>query len=482
MVMRSVKSAEVTSRPVVRRSLACALAAIVLLPQACATASSPTSSHESSQPTTATSRGSVAPDGGQAKLSRPITVKVTPRLFGVHDTSLAALSHRSVGAIRLWDAGVTWRELEPQPGVFDFTRLDQIVELAHANHTEVTLVLAGTPAWAAADPSAATWIDPPRVTAYKAFATTVMRRYKSFDPDHNGVGYRGITNYQAWNEPNIETFWTGTLPQMASLVRALWQVRQQVDPGAKLLAPSMVTRLPYEMKRIRRFYALKVASRPVWRYVDATAFSLYPVDVLPSGRPAGPEDMMTLVRSVRATLAKDHVPARLPLWDTEINYGLRTGTDAGSPATPVSDSKQVAFVMRTFLLSAAGGLRRVFWYRYDLQGLLVNTFLTDPPPAAAGTLAPAGQAFYRIQRWMKGTLVGTSTTRPCAHDKNGTYTCVVRYGTGMGRIYWNPHRQVAVTTVSSVRSWETELGVVHPVTHRVRLEVGFAPVLVRSRR
>ena len=86
--------------------------------------------------------------------------------------------------------------------------------------------------------------------------------------------------------------------------------------------------------------------------------------------------------------------------------------------------------MRTYLLSAAAGLRRVFWYRYDLQSLFANTYLTKGAPASAGTLTPAGQAFFRIQRWMKGTLVGTSTARPCAHDKHGTYTCVVRYGTG----------------------------------------------------
>ena len=108
-----------------------------------------------------------------------------------------------------------WRDLEPSEGVFNFSRLDQIVQLAHASHTEVTLVLAGTPAWAAASPSATNWTDPPRVAAYQAFAKTVMQRYRAYDPAHTGHPYRGIANYQVWNEPNISTYWGGTLPQLA---------------------------------------------------------------------------------------------------------------------------------------------------------------------------------------------------------------------------------------------------------------------------
>ncbi|HEX4472361.1 MAG TPA: beta-galactosidase, partial [Nocardioides sp.] len=411
---------------------------------------------------------------------KPITVKVSPHFFGVHDTSLASLTHRGIGALRLWDAGVMWRDLEPQPGVYDFARLDHIVELAHADHTEVTLVLAGTPAWAAANPQANTWIDPPKVSAYQSFVTTVMKRYKKFDPSHTGHGYRGIANYQVWNEPNIKTYWTGTQPQMATLVHTAWEVRQKVDKGAKIIAPSMVTRLPYELKAIGKFYRLKVAHKPVWKFVDAMTFSLYPVDVI-KGRPAGPEDMMTLVNATRKTLTKAHVPTRLPMWDSEVNYGLPSGSNVGKPTPPISGGRQAAYVMRTYLLSAAAGLPRVFWYRYDFSGVFANTFLTAPAPAPVGTLTTAGQAFFRIQQWMKGTLVGTPTKRPCAADKHGTYTCVVKYGKGMGRIYWNPRHTVKVKTVKSSKSWQSELGTVHHLKHGAKIKVGYAPVLVLSK-
>jgi hypothetical protein len=493
------------SRPGVRRGLACAFAVAVLLPQASAIASSgAVPSKQSSSPSASgvkgldrldqrghgldqrghgvDQRGHGLDQRGHHHHRKPITVKVTPRLFGVHDYSLASLSHRGVGAIRLWDAGVTWKDLEPAPGVYNFGRLDQIVELAHANHTEVTLVLARTPGWAAVQPSADADASPPKVAAYKSFVTTVMKRYKKFDPAHTGHGYRGIANYQVWNEPNIKTFWTGTLPQMATLVHTVWQVRQNVDKGAKVIAPSMVTRLTFESRAIAKFFSLRVGHKPVWKYIDATTFSFYPVDVLPSGRAAGPEEMIKLVNSIRGILAKDRVPSRVPVWSSEVNYGLGTGSDAHDPAKPISGSQQAAFVMRTYLLSAAAGLPRVFWYAYDLHDL-ANTHLTEPAPAPAGTLTTAGQAFYRVQQWMKGTLVGTPTKRPCAADKHGTYTCVVKYGKGkgMGRIYWNPRHTVKVKTVKSSKSWQSELGTVHDLKHGAKIKVGYAPVLVLSK-
>ena len=49
------------------------------------------------------------------------------------------------GAVRLWDVGVQWREVESTRGVYTWTRLDQLVSEAQAAHAEVTMVVAMTP-------------------------------------------------------------------------------------------------------------------------------------------------------------------------------------------------------------------------------------------------------------------------------------------------------------------------------------------------
>ena len=145
-------------------------------------------------------------------------------------------------------------------------------------------------------------------------------------------------------------------------------------------------------------------------------------------------------------------------------------------------------MIRTFLLNAAQGVKRVDWYAYDMGNLpsgspLGNTLLTDPANRSAGTLMPAGLAFTRVQGWMKGTLIGTRTKRPCIRDKHGTYTCTITYASGVGRVYWNPYKQ-RQGHPREVRDQEGR---------RVRrdqqgqeaarkLKVNYQPVLVKSKR
>ncbi len=425
-----------------------------------------------------------------ANRAKPIQVKVDPHLFGLHDYNLNSLSRHGTGSIRLWDSGTTWAAMQPTSAAPNFERLDQIVADAWANHTEVTLVTAMTPSWAGQNPSApAVQTEMPDLAKYQAFLGAIMARYKNYD----GSGRPGIANIQTWNEANVSAFWTGTTAQMAQLVKAAYDVRNATDRAVRLVSPAMVTRLGYQQTFIKKFYAEKVGGKPVWKYVDALGFSLYPLDRYPSGkltRPGTPEDSMTLLRTTRAVLAKDKVPATVPIWDTEVNYGLTAGAQGGYSAVPISMDLQVAYVIRTYLLNAAQGVKRVDWYAYDMGklsverggGPIANTLLTDPSDRAAGILTPAGLAFQRVQSWMAGTLVGTPTKRPCITDRKGTYTCLVRYAHGVARVYWNPYHAAAVKLVPSATKKVTEYGVSSRAKGGAKLKVGAKPVLVRSRK
>jgi hypothetical protein len=419
-----------------------------------------------------------------ASKTTPIKVKFDRRLFGLHDNHLTSLTHPTTGSIRLWDAGVTWQAMQPHPGNIDFSRLDQIVADAWANGTEITLVTAMTPTWAAAPEGSATnGTEAPNPDDFAAYLAAVMGRYANYQ----GSGRPGIANYQVWNEANITTFWTGTPQQMADLVKTAYDVRAATDPSVRLIGPAQVSRLSYQRYWTRNFYRLSTGGQPVWTYLDAISLNLYPMDTTATSaggtRLSVPEDSMDLLAIVRGYLAKDGVPSTMPIWDTEINYGLGRGT----PSVPISDERQVANVMRTYLLNAAQGVKRVEWYAYDMGqlpggGTLGNTLLTDPTNLPAGVMTPAGQALGRIEAWMHGTMVGTATQRPCATDAKGTYTCLIKYSTGVGRIYWNPFRAASVTLASSARKKVSELGVTSRVKGGQKLKVTYMPVLVKSKK
>src|SRR3954447_6309372 len=127
-------------------------------------------------------------------------VHVSHRLFGMHDGSSSLTSpprsqsfaHLHEGAVRLWDVGVQWRQVELTQGHYTWTKLDQLVRQAQAAHAEVTMVVAMTPSFYASDPT-----RPPRdLRHYRRFVSALMHRYKHFN------GARGISNYQVWNEAN----------------------------------------------------------------------------------------------------------------------------------------------------------------------------------------------------------------------------------------------------------------------------------------
>lgn len=465
-----------TQRPRLGAVLALAVSAAALLPIAGAQARAP-------YPRTVVAS---APSAHRAHHRAHVqSVKVRPRLFGVHDANLHSLSHHSTGSIRLWDAGVMWTDLQPDGTAMDFSRLDQIVTLAHQNGTEVTLVLGLTPKFAAPDPTSPTYAtEMPKVALYQHYVTAVMKHYKNFF----GKGKRGIANYQVWNEANISTFWTGTPAQMATLTRTVWKIRNSVDPGAKVIAPAQVTRLGYQQTWTKKFYALRSGGRPVWKYVDAISLNLYPLALYPSGshtRPGRPEDSMALLAQERGILHKDRVSRKIPIWNTEVNYGLNAGALGGTPSTPIPAALQIAYVFRTYLLNAAASVGRVDWYAYDMGvmpggGTLGNTLLTDPTDRTTGLLTPAGRAFTRVQSWMAGTLIGTRKHAPCTKDKRGTYTCVVKYHKGMGRIYWNPTKSAKVTLVKSAKTRVDEYGHSTSVKGGKRIKVTYEPVLVRS--
>jgi hypothetical protein len=400
-------------------------------------------------------------------------VRVRHALFGVHDSTPQSLLQIHEGTVRLWDVGVRWSQIEKSPGHYDWTRLDDLVTDAQAAHAQVLYVAAMTPSFYAALPS----LPPAQLQRYREFLTALMGRYKVFN------GARGIASYQVWNEANVSNFWTGTPHQMAELTKTMDEVRDAVDPGARVIAAPLTTRLPSQLGWLQRFESQRLEGVPVWHYFDAVALNLYP---LPSydGRPGAPEDAMMLLQEARDRLSRARVPASMPIWNTEVNYGLKSGALAGQSADPISEARQASYVMRTYLLNAANRVKRVYWYRFDMNNMplsaggrpLGNTLLSEPSDHTQ--LTRAGQAYLLVQAWMHGTLTGSKGVAPCQRDRHGTYECVVKDSAVTRRIYWNPRHRAHVRLPKHARHLQDELGVVTKVKRGSRLPVGARPVMV----
>ncbi len=398
-------------------------------------------------------------------------VRVPRTFFGLHDKSMQVYSRVPFGSLRLWDAGVTWRDVETSPGTYQWSKLDAYVAAAQAHGIEVTLVVGMTPSFYNSDRTK----PPADLSAYRSYVRAVMARYRDFN------GERGIAAYQVWNEGNVPDYWTGTPSQLARLTQIVAQARREVDPGAVVLAPSFAVRMASQRAWLADYQSQRVDGHPVWRYYDANALSLYPQETY-GDRIGGPEDAMRLLHKVRRLLTEVGVPSR-PIWGTEINFGLKGGATA---STPISGRRQMANVIRTYVLAAANGLTRMFWYRYDWAalaggGTIGNTLLSTP--GSPSHVTEAGRALGTTEQWLHGTLVGQGSKAPCHRDKRSTYTCMIRYAGGVRRIFWNPIRRVKVPMPRTAQYRQRGTGAPVELGRSARtLRVSFLPIMVESRR
>jgi hypothetical protein len=328
---------------------------------------------------------------------------VPGNFFGMHITDAAGSTpwpSVPFGTWRLWDAYVTWKDLEPRRGTWNFSRLDNLVALAKDHDTEVILPLALTPQWASArpdEPSAYTpgaAAEPASINDWTTYVRTVVRRYKGL-----------ISYYEMWNEVNVKATWTGTPAGIVALQEAAYKVIKAEDPDAKFISASVESAgaLPY----MRSLLALGYANS-----ADIMGYHLYV-------SPDQPEAIAPLATDILSTLQQYKV--NKPLWNTE------TGWLPDSTFT--SEDEQAAVVVRALLMAESAGVSRFVWYAWD-NHCCVTIFMTENDNA---TPTRAGLAYANTQKWLVGNVLG-----PCDLEE-GMWSCSLAFAdTTRGMIVWRP--------------------------------------------
>lgn len=305
------------------------------------------------------------------------------------------------GYIRLWDMAVAWRDVNPAPGVFDWSVLDQRITQVESAGGKVLYVAGLTPVWAAANPadgdprwgagSASAPADP---ATYSAYISALLARY----------GGR-IAAIESWNEANLKTFWTGTPEQMADLTQRADKAVTDAGLATTVLAASTTTRLLNSVKTFFGPYA--AAIKGLGYPIDAWSIHTYPAGT------AGPAERYASISAWKVVLSDstggDAVAKAKAVWDTEINYGL-----AGPGATPHTDfdpATSGAYVARTFVDSIRQGIAATFWYLwtagpYSLLGVQMHT-------GTSATIDP----YNRVRGWTAG-----ATFKGC-DDATSVVTC-----------------------------------------------------------
>ena len=379
------------------------------------------------------------------------TAAVPAAYFGLHIHHLAypvptPWPNMPVPEWRLWDADVTWPDLEPNKGQWQFERLDRYVSLAQQHGTGILLPLGGSPTWASARPQLRSnyqpgfTAEPANLDDWRTFVRTMVTRYKG-----------RIQAYEIWNEPNLKDFWTGTTDQMLTLTKEASQIIKSVDPQAIVVSPSATA--DYGIPWLAEF--LKKGGG---QYVDVIGYHFY---VNPHTKL--PEELVPFIQNVRRVISEHNLDYK-PLWNTESGWL--------QPAHFDSEEIAAGILARAYILAWAAGIQRFYWYAWDNRLMAVRTYNEENH-----TVTPAGHAYNIMQQW----LVGAEMTG-CTQSSDDVWICQLNRSGKKQWIVWNPQQN---RKFDIPKAWH--VGSVMPLLHdrkslsELKIDIGPTPVLLTGR-
>jgi Glycosyl hydrolase catalytic core len=404
-----------------------------------------------------------------APAAEPSAGAIQPQFFGLHifyPDRAQPWPDVGFGSWRLWDtAGLTWAELNPAPEVWKFDALDHAVARAGQQQLQLILTLGQTPQWASADPkrpSPRGWgssAAPADLRTWERYVEAVATRYKG-----------RIHAYEVWNEPRIEgidrpgdaQFFHGTAGDLVAMSKAAYRIVKKIDPAALMLSPA--------------FDGERLGERRLAAFLDAgggCCFDVLSVHLYPHSS-IEPESLWPRTLRLREQLLRAGL--QRPIWNTEFGYlheesgsAVRATQPNGFLSEVLPPARARAFLVRSFVLGAAAGLERFYWFAWDSSSM---GLLTAAPDRVPGTTAAA---YRTLSAWLVGGRVGdcrhSGARWECAYQ--GPMSCA-------GRFVWATDGGWNVSPPPTLSQALRIDGSMVRIAPGERLHVGAEPVLLNA--
>jgi polysaccharide biosynthesis protein PslG len=329
--------------------------------------------------------------------------------------------------VRSWDVWspgngqvglLDWADLNPSPGVYDWTALKAWIATNQANNNQMVYTFGNPPAWAGEVTT--------NLADFQAFVTAIVTQA-------NGA----IKYWEGFNEFNAIGIAPALLVQMQEII---YNTVHTLDPGALVLSPTVSSGGAFG--NFAQFLADGGG-----QYFDIAAYHGY-LDGTGEGIAQSTIDIQNVL--------SEYGLSNKPLWDTE--WGME------APTVITNTTAQEAYVSTGLVLQAALGVQAEIFYAYDnANSALYNI--------ATGELTAAGVAYQQTEQWLTGA------TEPSGYQLNGSvYTVQLEKNGESELIVWNSAGPSSYAA-GSYTQYVTVEGQVEPVVNG-EVTIGTVPILL----
>ncbi len=294
---------------------------------------------------------------------------------------MVAMRTLGVRRIRL-DVG--WAQVEAEPGTFDWSRTDRLLNAADRAGLRTLAVVGYEPRWARRVDGDGQ-VAPLDAAAFARFAGRAAKRYAA-----------KVRAWEIWNEPNTRRSWGRPVDaaDYARLVAAVAPVLRSHDPRATIVVGALspaVDAVDGSEQSPSTFLKAFYETDPDLSTFDAVSVHPYCYPALPTG--VEPWNTFAALPELHDLMAA-RGDGRTRLWLTE--FGAPTGTSESA----VTESRQVSTLV-SGLRSAAQLTFVGPLYIYSLRD--AGTDLSDPEDNFGVTMhdGRAKPAFWALQRELR---------------------------------------------------------------------------------
>jgi hypothetical protein len=266
------------------------------------------------------------------------------------------LTMNQAAGIRYLRRDFHWHRIEPTRGNFAFSDYDvQVADAAAYGQEFIGLLCFGAP-WAASGSGGDIMYPPDDPADFANFCYVTVDRYKG-----------KVRYWEIWNEQNASRFWKpGPDPEaFGDLLKVATVAIRAADPEAMVAFGGMAPIYDMAWDSMWGFLEEVYAFHPdIGDYFDVLAIHTYTFMQLVSPETYDPG--LRLIQSVPDMISDARDIVRRwegrdkPIWITEVGWH----TAVNDPLQYSTEEEQAQYIVRSFVLSVAGGATKHCWYTF----------------------------------------------------------------------------------------------------------------------